>query len=245
MAARAREVAAAMRSLAERPDIDGDRTGLWGISQAGWVMPMVPALREVAFVISVSSPGRTGEEQDLYGLENELIEIGLSEGDRADALDHRRQLFQLIRQSADYADFTRRHQQWVETMKRRPWYPAVERRTNGLFFLDFGFSIDRRHFEFLSINLADEINRLAVAPPQLEKLNMPVLAIYGGKDVIVDPHAGAEAYAKIPRINENPDVTVKLFRDADHSIRQPNEEGRLAFAPGFLATMGEWLAEHR
>jgi len=35
MVMRAEEVAAAMSQLAERPDIDGDRIGLWGISQAG------------------------------------------------------------------------------------------------------------------------------------------------------------------------------------------------------------------
>ncbi len=241
MSARAEEVAAAMQTLAARPDIDTDRIGLWGISQAGWVMPLVPAHRRVAFVISVSGPGRTGAAQDLYGVENELIRLGLSETDRADALEHRRQLYRLIAESADDADFERRHRAWIEEMKRRSWYPAVKNRPKGLFFLDLGFSIDRRQFEFIAINLADEAKRLSVAPLQLATLTMPVLAIYGGRDVIVDPHAGMEAYGEIRALTGNPDVTVKLFEGADHTIRQRDSDGRLDFAPGYLTTMGEWL----
>ncbi|MES0404231.1 MAG: hypothetical protein ABUJ93_12145, partial [Hyphomicrobium sp.] len=59
MALRAEEVAAAMTHLAGRPDIDGDWIGLFGGSQAGWVMPLVPAHRNVAFVISVSGSAQT------------------------------------------------------------------------------------------------------------------------------------------------------------------------------------------
>ncbi len=60
MILRAEEVTAAMTHLAARADIDGDRIGLWGGSQAGWVIPMVPALRKVAFVIAVSCPAQSG-----------------------------------------------------------------------------------------------------------------------------------------------------------------------------------------
>jgi len=242
MSARAAEVAAAMQTLAARSDIDADRIGLWGISQAGWVMPLVPTHRHVAFVISVSGPGRTGAAQDLYGVEKELIRLGLSEVDRADALEHRRELYRLIAESADYADFVRRHAAWLEEMRRRSWYPVVEQRPKGMFFLDLGFSIDRRQFGFIAINLADEAKRLSAAPQQLATLTMPVLAIYGGSDVIVDPHAGMEAYGKIRALTGNPDVTVKLFEGADHTIRQRDADGELDFAPGYLATMGEWLA---
>ena len=82
MAQRAEEVAAAMTHLAERPDIDGNRIGLWGGSQAGWVMPMVPTHRSVAFVIAVGCPSRTGMEQTMYVADNELASAVISEQDR-------------------------------------------------------------------------------------------------------------------------------------------------------------------
>jgi hypothetical protein len=46
MASRAEEVQAALLTLVA-PDIDRSRIGLWGASQAGWVMPRVAAHRGV------------------------------------------------------------------------------------------------------------------------------------------------------------------------------------------------------
>ncbi len=99
-----------------------------------------------------------------------------------------------------------------------------------------------RDYEFFSIN---DVNRSLLAPPQLENLDMPVLAIYGSEDALVDPNLGSNAYREISRINGNPDVTVKVFEGADHSITTRDGEGFLEFAPGYLTMMGEWLAEHR
>lgn len=54
MRRRSLDVAAAVRSLAAHPDVDAERIGLIGGSQAGWVMPMVAKLGEVAFTITIS-----------------------------------------------------------------------------------------------------------------------------------------------------------------------------------------------
>ena len=43
----------------------------------------------------------------------------------------------------------------------------------------------------------------------------------------------------------NPDVTVKLLDGADHKLMQPDSDGYLEYAPGYLMTMGEGLAQHR
>ncbi|MFJ8467354.1 alpha/beta hydrolase family protein [Streptomyces swartbergensis] len=51
---RADEAAAAIAWARARPDIDGDRIGLWGASQAGWVLPKIAAKMPVRFVIAVS-----------------------------------------------------------------------------------------------------------------------------------------------------------------------------------------------
>jgi dipeptidyl aminopeptidase/acylaminoacyl peptidase len=48
----------AIEVLKARPDIDPRQIGLWGISQAGYVMPRVlSASSDVAFMIAVSCPG--------------------------------------------------------------------------------------------------------------------------------------------------------------------------------------------
>ncbi|MFG3310005.1 alpha/beta hydrolase family protein [Streptomyces wuyuanensis] len=68
---RANEAAAAIAWARARPDIDGDRIGLWGGSQAGWVLPKVAAKTPVRFVIAVS-PAINWLQQGRYNLLAEL-----------------------------------------------------------------------------------------------------------------------------------------------------------------------------
>ncbi len=68
---RADEAAAAIAWARARPDVDGDRIGLWGASQAGWVLPKIAAKTPVSFVIAVS-PAINWLQQGRYNLLAEL-----------------------------------------------------------------------------------------------------------------------------------------------------------------------------
>ncbi|MFB7951821.1 MULTISPECIES: S9 family peptidase [unclassified Streptomyces] len=74
---RADEAAAAIAWARTRPDIDGDRIGLWGASQAGWVLPKVAAKTPVSFVVAVS-PAINWLRQGRYNLLAELRADGAS-----------------------------------------------------------------------------------------------------------------------------------------------------------------------
>ncbi|MGK5629803.1 alpha/beta hydrolase family protein [Streptomyces sp. URMC 123] len=74
---RADEVVAAIAWARARPDIDRDRIGLWGASQAGWVLPKVAAVTPVSFVIAVS-PAINWLQQGRYNLLSELRADGAS-----------------------------------------------------------------------------------------------------------------------------------------------------------------------
>ncbi|MEU6950634.1 alpha/beta hydrolase [Streptomyces sp. NPDC046316] len=76
---RADEAAAAIAWARARPDIDGDRIGLWGASQAGWVLPKVAAKTPVSFVIAVS-PAINWLQQGRYNLLAQLRADGASPG---------------------------------------------------------------------------------------------------------------------------------------------------------------------
>ena len=61
---RAQIVLDAIEVLKARTEIDARKIGLWGISQAGYVMPRVLlASDDIAFMIAVSCPGMAGVEQ--------------------------------------------------------------------------------------------------------------------------------------------------------------------------------------
>lgn len=91
----------------------------------------------------------------------------------------RRAFYELVRESEDYEQFSARRDVWLEEMKSRPWYREVENRLDELPSLEYLISMDSRLYEFFEIN---DVNGSLVAPPELENLDMPVLAIYGSED---------------------------------------------------------------
>lgn len=62
------DVLAAVEHLAARADIDASRIGLWGISQAGWIIPIAASMAQerIAFTIIVSGPTVSIAEENLY-----------------------------------------------------------------------------------------------------------------------------------------------------------------------------------
>jgi dienelactone hydrolase len=60
------DAAAALEYLRGREEIDPERVGYVGASQAGWIMPLAASRSEAAFVVSVSGPAVTYGEEIHY-----------------------------------------------------------------------------------------------------------------------------------------------------------------------------------
>ena len=82
------------------------------------------------------------------------------------------------------------------------------------------------------------------------KITVPVLALFGGLDVQVDADQNSPALKAALEQAKNPDVTVKLFPDANHLFQKATtgsveEYATLPtdFVPGFLDTISDWLLE--
>src|SRR6266851_1593506 len=66
--------------LAARPDIDGERIGLWGFSQGAWVAPLAASRStKIAFLVLVASTGVTPAEQMLFGTAKHARMAGFGE----------------------------------------------------------------------------------------------------------------------------------------------------------------------
>ncbi|MEI5101136.1 alpha/beta hydrolase [Streptomyces sp. PmtG] len=105
MTDRADETLAAVAWARARPDLDGRRVGLWGASQAGWVLPKVAARdRKLQFVIAVS-PAVNWRRQGRYNLLAELRRDGASPAERAAALRRREVTLRLLRRGASFAAY--------------------------------------------------------------------------------------------------------------------------------------------
>ncbi|MCQ6555795.1 alpha/beta hydrolase [Streptomyces sp. C10-9-1] len=105
MADRAEETLAAVAWARRRPEIDRKRIGLWGASQAGWVLPKVaaedPSLR---FAIAVS-PAVNWQRQGRYNLLAELRERQAPGKEVSAALLRRETTLELLRRGASYEEY--------------------------------------------------------------------------------------------------------------------------------------------
>ncbi|MFD9304085.1 alpha/beta hydrolase family protein [Streptomyces sp. NPDC060048] len=101
---RADEAAAAVAWARARPDIDGDRIGLWGASQAGWVLPKVAARAPVSFVIAVS-PAINWLQQGRYNLLAELRADGASAARTEEAIAESDTTRRLLERRATFAEY--------------------------------------------------------------------------------------------------------------------------------------------
>ncbi|MER5294472.1 CocE/NonD family hydrolase [Streptomyces pharetrae] len=105
MADRADETLAAVAWARGRPDIDGRRIGLWGASQAGWVLPKVATRdRRLQFVIAVS-PAVNWLRQGRYNLLAELRRDGATAQERQAALRRRQTTLDLLERGASFAEY--------------------------------------------------------------------------------------------------------------------------------------------
>ncbi|MGV9558557.1 alpha/beta hydrolase family protein [Streptomyces sp. NPDC003401] len=102
---RAEETLAAVAWARGRSDVDGRRIGLWGASQAGWVLPKVAARdRGIRFVIAVS-PAVNWLRQGRYNLLAELRAEGADERRIAKALRRRETTLALLRRRASFEEY--------------------------------------------------------------------------------------------------------------------------------------------
>lgn len=102
---RADETMAAISWARKRPDIDSRRIGLWGASQAGWVLPKVAARTPgLKFVIAVS-PAVNWQQQGRYNLLAQLREDGASAEQVDAALRRRETTLQLLCRGASFEEY--------------------------------------------------------------------------------------------------------------------------------------------
>jgi pimeloyl-ACP methyl ester carboxylesterase len=231
-AERAEILLAAILHTKSHPRIDSGRIGVWGISQAGYVIPLaLPKTVDISFMIMVGCPGENGICQTAYLLRRQLQFEGVSEEEARQVENHFIQLF--------YAET---FEEYIKHAK--PLYDNPVQRKLG----------------FVSA-LWDETNWKPHSPENegffdpidiIEKVTIPVLAFFGEKDTQVDPIQGVEAYKKALTKAGNKNFRVELIPNADHNIilsktgsmkerSRRNAKEWQNYAPEYLEIMEEWL----
>ena len=61
------DISAGIGFVKNRADIDSNQIGLWGVSQAGWIVPLISSMRDdIKFSILISGPTVTVGEENYY-----------------------------------------------------------------------------------------------------------------------------------------------------------------------------------
>jgi pimeloyl-ACP methyl ester carboxylesterase len=230
---RASIAAEAVRCLKAREDINSKRIGYWGISQAGYIIPLVSSMtNDISFMVAISCPGTTSIDQGAYFIENQLI----SEGIDAQAARKTADCYLKSRYAQSYEEYFR----YAELLGRHPYLKET------------GWAEVKSKDSYVPLQPKSEsfFNPISV----LEGIKFPVLAIFGEKDTQIPPSISAEAYIKALKKAGNEHYKVIMFPGADHvifntttgSLREWEDKFRnqqMDYSPKYLDTMTEWLKE--
>ncbi len=232
---RAKIVLDAIEILKSNKSIDGIGIGLWGISQAGYVIPLVLAKsNEVAFVIAVSCPGEAGFKQGAYLVAAQAECEGLSQ-EEAEQFEQELEAVETARTYEDYvAHKTKvfRHKELVESMgMQMRWVPEDE----------WGPPDPEGNYFFDPISI-------------IERITVPVLAFFGERDTQVDPIQGMQAYEAALERAGNKNFRIELIPGVDHcmvvaktgclkEIFSRSREERLNHGKLYLDIIEEWLSD--
>ena len=226
----ASDALAGVRAIAKRKDIRADRIGLWGISQAGWIMPLVVsnAPNEIGFMIVHAGTGTPVWEQGVLNYRNELRFAGLP--DSAVRLAIRYQHLN------DTVTRTGKHLE-----RQRQFYDAHRAQAPYLFApapLDAWF---RGYYRMLmDFDPAESWKRVRI----------PVLLFFGELDANVPPTESWPPIERGLRAAANTKVTHVVLPKANHVFfaartgASDEYPGLNRFVPGYFDRMAAWLREN-
>jgi dienelactone hydrolase len=226
------DATAAVEFLRAQPGVDSARVGVWGLSQGGFLAPLVaaraPSLR---FLVAVSAPGRPVGESAAYQDSIRLLSRGFDAADIRRAMTIHRRLLEWLRTGRDRDELVALLSEAAETAWRRA--SALPAR------LPSGPSLEGWYWRGRTIDPA----------PWWSAVRIPVLAVYGAADELIPAKPNSKAMEKALRRGQNRDVTVRVFPAANHMIRTlPLVAGGAwdwpRAAPGYLELVTNWMLEH-
>jgi esterase/lipase len=244
----AKEALEAIKKLKKLNIQGSDKIGLWGLSRAGWICPLINDLYPVDFWISVSGP--TDKENYGYLMKSNLAIEGKTEQEAEKLFQSWKQYQKLFFTGGSYEAYLEAKRPLAKdslaaklfgfkdvaeiTEEGRKKYKEQQKlymnTDEGYFDLESGLWVYIKSFDRL-----------------LSKVNCPVLAIYGEGDSQVDWRASKQLYKDVYQDKGN--LTIQTFKNCNHILRKCKTCGwredlskfEWAFCDGYFETMEQWL----
>jgi len=215
----AADATAAFRFIASQPRVDPQRSGYWGVSQGGWVVPLAANMSSPAFAIVVTGGGLTPKqvESAQYRTIVQNIDDSMEAANVADLLLEA--YFDYLASAISYESLMA----IIEPLQAEPWFnkmgierviPSPENRSNWAWVATFD--------------------------PQesIRQLTMPVLVLLGAKDPLTPTCATARVWRQTLATNVTRNQVI-VFEDAGHAMRTGGHGGD--FVADYFKTQFDWL----
>lgn len=104
----------------QQPMIDGSRVGVWGASQAGWVIPKLADKEQLAFSILVS-PAINWLKQGEYNTRSQMAKDGHTQQEIEVQVKYDNQIKDILKHQGSYEEYTKHIRKDEEPMSRERW----------------------------------------------------------------------------------------------------------------------------
>jgi hypothetical protein len=241
------DVRAAMEYLATRGDIDAAKIGLLGHSEGGIIAPLVAVeTGKPAFLVLLAGSTIPGSEL----LVEQAVAVAASGGMGEAELERVRTQQQAVvdavvtGEGVDElrADLVKQYRQAADKL------PAQQKQALGDLDKWAQATVDTAFAQLQSAWMKFFLTHDPAT--SLAKVTVPVLALFGEKDVQVPPEFNVEPLKAALEKAGNEDVSVTVIPDANHLFQaaetgSPNEYTTLPkeFAPGVIDTIVGWVTE--
>lgn len=225
------DVRAAVRTLAQREEVDAQKVGVVGHSEGGLIAPIVATQTDqVSFLVLLAAPGLPGHAILADQLDRHIRRQGASGRIRALQRGTQARIFKVLQQDSDSATIAKRLRKIMIQSRGIDGDERIDREIERLMdpWLRFFIAHDPR--------------------PTLRRLDVPVLALAGAKDQQVAADTNQAAIAEALNAEENTEVTVHTFEGLNHLFQTaetgaPSEYGRIeqTFSPKAIDRIADWI----
>jgi uncharacterized protein len=237
----AKEVLSAINELKARKIPGSDKIGLWGISRAGWICPLViQQYPKILFWISVS--GTDDKENFGYLLESHFRIEGRSETQTQLLVSEWKKGNDVFRKGGSFEEY----QNATQNLRKDSFWISV----SGAPYTKERYVQTQKDF-IKENHQFDEESGLMIYVANfrdiLNSVKCPVLAIFGEKDANIDWRKTRTLYNETIGKNKNGNLTIKTLQNCNHSMINCKTGGlyekmeKWEYCDNYVETINLWL----
>lgn len=236
----ATDVKSCIQFLKTQKNVSPDKIGLIGHSEGGIIATMVAANnKDIAYIVLMAGSGISGEE--IIYAQTEKMYQDLDSHDIEKQVKLRRDLISVIKSETN-KELARKNLEKIlnnnlDVLSLHPIQDTVQLINNTVTV----FNSDWYRF-FINYNPAED----------LEKINCPVLALIGEKDIQVLPEQNLPAIEEALKKGGNNNYLVKEIQNVNHLFQtantgKVNEYGEIeeTISPNVLALISDWISSNK